>query len=91
MTKSYVTRGLGLGLRKGTVSSADIAKGDLVNDNDYHAVDLKSFGVPASAKLVLLDVVLDDAAGANTMRFKIFYYFKYLNKKQQTRIISQLQ
>jgi hypothetical protein len=48
-------------------------------------------GVPYIKKRIWF--AADDAGQgqANTYHFKIYYYFKYLNKKQATRMISQLQ
>ncbi len=54
--------------------------------------DLPHGGLPYFKKRIWF--AADDGATqgqANTYHFKIYYYFKYLNKKQQTRIISQLQ
>ncbi len=59
---------------------------------DQHPTkDFPMGGLPYFKKRIWFGCDTVGSAGADTIRFKLYYYFKYLNKKQQTRIISQLQ
>lgn len=66
-------------------------QGNLALFDNMLVKEFPGAGIPYIKKRIWFGAVDVGQGQANTYHFKIYYTFKYLNKKTQTRIISQLQ